>query len=79
MVGLTEETNPFDGIGDGVIEGAVVAIELAMRLAAAVDEAVAALNGLACLAAPSSGSECLHISPAFLSTLARAGDSQLYP
>jgi hypothetical protein len=34
---------------------------------------------LACLAAPSSGSECLHISPAFLSTLARAGDSQLYP
>jgi len=79
MVGLTKETNPFDGIGDGVIEGAVVAIELAMRLAAAVDEAVTALNRLACLAEPSSRSECLHISPVFPSTLAKAGDSQLYP
>jgi len=28
MVGLTEETNPFDGISDGVIEGAVLTVEL---------------------------------------------------
>jgi hypothetical protein len=78
MVRLTKETNPFDGISYGVIEGAVVAIELAMRLAAAVDEAVAALKRLACCAAPSSGSRCLHISPAWLITMASAGCSQLY-
>ncbi len=28
MVGLTKETNPFDGIGNGVIEGAVLTVEL---------------------------------------------------
>ena len=28
MVGLTKETNPFDGIGDGVIKGAVLTVEL---------------------------------------------------
>ena len=28
MVGLTKETNPFDGIGDGVIKGAVLTVKL---------------------------------------------------
>ena len=28
MVGLTKESNPFDGIGDGVIKGAVLTVEL---------------------------------------------------
>ena len=28
MVGLTKETNPFDGISDGVIKGAVLTVEL---------------------------------------------------
>ena len=28
MVSLTQESNPFDGIGDGVIEGAVLTVEL---------------------------------------------------
>ena len=28
MVRLTKESNPFDGIGDGVIEGAVLTVEL---------------------------------------------------
>jgi len=37
MVGLTKETNPFDGIGDGVIKGAVLTVELKVGLAAAVD------------------------------------------
>jgi hypothetical protein len=78
MVRLAKETNPFDGIGDGVVKGAVLTIELQMRLAAAVDEAVAALNRLTCCAAPSSGSRCLHISPTWLLTMDSAGCSQLY-
>jgi hypothetical protein len=49
-----------------------------VRLAAAVDEAVAALKRLTCCAAPSSGSRCLHISPAWLITMASAGRTQLY-
>ena len=28
MVGLTKESNPFDGIGDGVIKGAVLTVKL---------------------------------------------------
>jgi hypothetical protein len=28
MVRLTKESNPFDGIGDGVIKGAVLTVEL---------------------------------------------------
>ena len=27
MVRLTKESNPFDGIGDGVIKGAVLTVE----------------------------------------------------
>ena len=50
MVGLTEIADPGDGIGDGVIKGVVLTIELQVGLTAAVDEAVAALNGLVCLA-----------------------------
>ena len=50
MVRLTEIANPCDGISDGVIKGAVLTIELQVGLAAAVDEAVAGLNGLVCLA-----------------------------
>ena len=50
MVGLTKQTNPFDGISYGVIKGVVLTIELQVGLTAAVDEAVAALNGLVCLA-----------------------------
>jgi hypothetical protein len=56
MVRLIKETNPFDGISDGVIKGAV----------------------LTCCAAPSSGSRGLHISPAWLITMASAGCSQPY-
>ena len=50
MVGLTEISDPGDGIGEGVIKRAVLSIELQVGLTAAVDEAVAALNGLVCLA-----------------------------
>jgi hypothetical protein len=61
MVGLAKKTNPFDGISDGVIKGAVLTVELQVGLAAAVDEAVAALACVAWLVMPSSGSGCLHI------------------
>ncbi len=61
MVGLTETADPGDGIGDGVIKGAVLTVELKVGLAAAVDEAVAALACVAWLATPSCGSGCLHI------------------
>jgi hypothetical protein len=78
MVRLAKESNPFDGISDGIIKGAVLTVKLKMRLAAAVDEAVAALKRLTCCAAPSSGSRCLHISPAWLITMASSGCSQRY-
>jgi hypothetical protein len=71
MVGLTKKTNPFDGVGDGVIKGAVVAVELMVRLAAVVDEAVTPLNRLACCAATSNGSRRLHISPILLNIMAQ--------
>ena len=54
MVGLTQIADPGDRIGDGVIKGAILAVELPVGLAAAIDEAVAALDGLVCVATPSS-------------------------
>lgn len=78
MVGLAEIADPGDGISDGVIKGAVLTVELTVGLAAAVNEAVAALDGLISLAMSSRGSDCLHIRSSYSNTLASIRGTWLY-
>ncbi len=78
MVGLTEIADPGNGIGNGFIQGAVLAVKLPVGLATAIDQAVTALDGLVWVATPSRGSGCLHISSSRSNTLASSRGAWLH-
>ena len=78
MVGLAEIADPGDGISDSVINGVVLTVELTVGLAAAVEEAVAALDGLRGLAISNRGSNYLRIRSSRSNTLASSKGTWLY-